>query len=148
MSMTKLKTGQMSFVRPDASFTLFVHRTDACNRILKLVEDTEIYVVNITNKNKVPQYVQGVPSLCDNNQRTVYQGRDAFRVIEAIKKELRKEMQRPSSLHLSVQQNAHAATAVPGMTISNESDGPITEDMIEQMLKQRDEMLNPPAKIQ
>ena len=142
-----------SFVRPDTGFTLFVHKTDACNRILELARETNIDVVSIERRGQVPPHVQGVPSLCDNNHKTVYQGRDAFRVVEAIRKELTKQVQKPSSLRLMQQnqshqnQGAHTATAVPGMQISTDThaNGPITEETIEQILKQRESMLNPPS---
>lgn len=139
-----------SFVQPGSGFTLFVHQTDACQRIKALVQDTGIDVVSV-HKRQAPAHIQGVPSLCDNNRKTVYQGRDAFRVVQAIRKELTKQVQKPSSLRLMVQQNAHGinsnartATAVPGMEISTDhTDLPITEETIEEMLKQREAMLNP-----
>lgn len=130
-----------SFVRPGTGFTLFVHKTDACHRIVSLAQDTNINIVDL-QKTKAPSHVQGVPSLCDNNQKTVYQGSDAFRVVNAIRTELAKQVQKPSSLRLMA--HTHTATAVPGMQISTDlgsyDNAPIeiSEETIEKILKQRE----------
>ena len=158
---TKNTRERMQVQQPEnlyKNFVLYHHTTPACQRILKLNESTKIKTVRIVDKN-YPAFLVGVPSLCDFKSKTVFQGKDAFKVLNAIKQEVQKlnQQQQQQQQQQEKQEKQEAKgfqsvsrpvksslISVPNMKITESiisTSKKITEDDIDMIMQQREEIL-------
>ena len=109
-------------------YTLYAHFTQACEIAKQKTKGLPIDV-QLIDKNEHP-FIQGVPSLTDNAQKLIFQGSDCLSMLDTIKKEL-------SSGIKPLQSSPAELQAVPDMQTAEPFEGKITSDMVDKILKER-----------
>lgn len=129
-----------------SNYTLYVHnKCEPSRRIIQSVQKSNLKLRTVTyQNNNFPSYINGTPTVADSKSHTLFQGRDAIKLIDTLTSRTlasnEKPLNRPTKTDLKKRSKA---AAVPGMVVNlSTTNSRITEEEVQNMLKRRSEIFS------
>tara|TARA_B100000900_G_C20406291_1_gene644918 strand:- start:23 stop:427 length:405 start_codon:yes stop_codon:yes gene_type:complete len=123
---------------------LYFYNTESCKELLKQVNALKLNVKLVKiEKDKAPKMIRGVPSLINTDKKLIFEGNQAFDVVERIKKMKFKSdaIEKKKAAFRKPRDKLKSKNTVHNMQPTTKIDAELTPEYISNIIEQRKIML-------